>query len=749
MVELLAPAGNKESLDAAFASGADAVYLGLKKFNARMRTANFAWNQFEAALDGAHKRGKKIYATVNTVFQENETEELYNLLSYLDAVKVDGIIVQDFSVIRMAKEFFPRLALHASTQMNVASSAGVNVLSKEGVKRVVLSRELGLEEIRAIKAKTNTQLEVFVHGALCVSESGLCLFSSFLGGKSANRGMCTQACRRFYTAEKKMGEESGYYFSPCDLELVEKIPELVEAGVDSLKIEGRMKSAEYVSTVVSAYRYVIDNFSSDKKTAIVTAKRMLASDFAREKTSYWYDFKNERDGIENAAEAILNPHQAPGTGIFLGKIQAIKESEKFARGKIRDTKNLQTKNENANLQNASEKKSSAEKFANEKISDEPTHLVKLSLENYAVEIGDTIRLHRSDDSGRESFKVRFVEADIDGARWISVPQKFKVGDAVYLLQMKAEQKHFEHIIPKDLSKYKTRPPRARLPILDLTIAEKKELDFFPEGFYAHVTKVQDLFVVQSMHPVRVLVELTKENAREILEKKTTLPFSKKQIFISLDPFCPASREDEIRENVFALLGAGFNNFVANNIAHLSFLKSQKNANVIAGPYLYSFNRWSASWLENNGARAFVMPYENSRKNLLQSFESNVRNRLLVPVFAYPALFRMRFQMPDAYDFSSFYDKDNLSFRLTSNSNGSFVLPNAPFSIIDKIDLIRRDGVSRFLFDFSNVKITKALLRDVMTSFTKKIVLPDSYRFNWKEGFYIEKLVEEGKSRAKK
>jgi len=196
MTELLAPAGSIEALDAAIGEGADAVYLGLKCFNARLRSSNFAWNQFEAAVQSVHKLGKKIYVTVNTVLEESETERLYRFLSYLNKVKPDGLIVQDFGVVRMCQEFFPELELHASTQMNVESAAAANLLCKQGFKRVVLARELGLEEIKSVKANTNAQLEIFVHGALCVSESGLCLFSSFLGGKSANRGMCTQACRR-------------------------------------------------------------------------------------------------------------------------------------------------------------------------------------------------------------------------------------------------------------------------------------------------------------------------------------------------------------------------------------------------------------------------------------------------------------------------------------------------------------------------------------------------------------------------
>ena len=195
MTELLAPAGSIESLDAAIGEGADAVYLGLKSFNARLRSTNFAWNQFDAAVQSVHKQGKKIYVTVNTVSQEDETERLYRFLSYLNKVGPDGLIVQDFGVVRMCQEFFPNLELHASTQMNVESAEAANLLCKQGLKRVVLARELGLDEIKSVKENTKAELEIFVHGALCVSESGLCLFSSYLGGKSANRGMCTQACQ--------------------------------------------------------------------------------------------------------------------------------------------------------------------------------------------------------------------------------------------------------------------------------------------------------------------------------------------------------------------------------------------------------------------------------------------------------------------------------------------------------------------------------------------------------------------------
>ena len=264
-VELLAPAGSPEALDAAIGEGADAVYLGLRSFNARMRTTNFAFNQFEAAVYACHNNSRRVYVTVNTVFEERESDRIYQLLEYLASVGPDGIIVQDAGVAKIAHDHFPSLPLHASTQMNIASVAGCNQLSRAGFKRAVLARELSLEEIRQIRQYTSLELEVFVHGALCISASGLCLFSSYLGGKSANRGQCTQACRRLYESETG----KGYYFSPDDLELIEYIPDLIMAGVDAFKIEGRMKSAEYVGAVVSAYRLMLDNYEKDGEKAML------------------------------------------------------------------------------------------------------------------------------------------------------------------------------------------------------------------------------------------------------------------------------------------------------------------------------------------------------------------------------------------------------------------------------------------------------------------------------------------------
>ena len=164
--ELLAPAGTPESLDAAMGEGADAVYLGLKTFNARMRTGNFSYNQFEAAVEAVHKMGKRLYVTVNTVFEQREADRMYQFLQYIEKVGPDGIIVQDFGVLKMASDHFPGLRIHASTQMNVGTAAGANYLSRFGLKRIVLPRELSIDEIRDVRANTNMELQTFVHGEI-------------------------------------------------------------------------------------------------------------------------------------------------------------------------------------------------------------------------------------------------------------------------------------------------------------------------------------------------------------------------------------------------------------------------------------------------------------------------------------------------------------------------------------------------------------------------------------------------------
>lgn len=261
--ELLAPAGGMEAFVAAVENGADAVYVGARAFSARGYASNFSEKELEEAIDYAHLRGVKVYVTVNTLLKEEEVEDALKLLSCLREIGTDAVIVQDLGLISLAGKYLPDLPLHASTQMTLHNSEGIEFVKKLGIERAVLSRESSLEEIRRIKEKTGTEIEVFIHGALCISYSGQCLLSSLIGGRSGNRGFCAQPCRkkyRLYCEGKPIKTTGSYLLSPKDLNTTSGLGALIEAGIESFKIEGRMKRPEYVAGVVRIYRRLIDRY---------------------------------------------------------------------------------------------------------------------------------------------------------------------------------------------------------------------------------------------------------------------------------------------------------------------------------------------------------------------------------------------------------------------------------------------------------------------------------------------------------
>lgn len=260
-VELLSPAGNFEALKGAVKAGADAVYLGGAAYGARAYAQNFTQEELEAGIRFAHIFGKRVYLTVNTLVKEGELDNLYPFLQPLYESGLDGVIVQDLGVLRYIKNHFPQLALHASTQMTLTGSWGAELMKEEGVTRIVPARELSLEEIRKIKRETGLEIEVFVHGAMCYCYSGQCLLSSMLGGRSGNRGRCAQPCRLPY--EGISCKEGKYPLSMRDMCTIELLPQLLEAGIDSFKIEGRMKKPAYTAGVTAIYRKYMDLYEKD------------------------------------------------------------------------------------------------------------------------------------------------------------------------------------------------------------------------------------------------------------------------------------------------------------------------------------------------------------------------------------------------------------------------------------------------------------------------------------------------------
>ena len=261
--ELLAPVGSVEHLKIAINAGASSVYLSGKNYGARKFAENFTLDEIREAVNTAHMHNVKVYVTVNTIIKERELDNVLNYLTHLHAIGVDAVLVQDLGLIELINEYLPDLKIHASTQMTIENQLKLDYFESKGVKRVVLPREMRKEEIQNIK--TNMELEVFAHGALCYSYSGQCLMSSFKGGRSGNRGTCAQPCRQKYRIDGI--KKHDYYLSPCDLSLFNQLKEISESEIHCIKIEGRMRSKEYLAIVISNYRKALNKLKSGKTSS--------------------------------------------------------------------------------------------------------------------------------------------------------------------------------------------------------------------------------------------------------------------------------------------------------------------------------------------------------------------------------------------------------------------------------------------------------------------------------------------------
>ena len=338
MIELLAPVGSREALVAAVESGADAVYMGGKAFGARHYAPNFTDDELAEAVRFAHLRSVLVYVTVNTLVDDNEISALVEYLRHLYTIGIDAIIVQDVGVAAIARKIVPSLEIHASTQMTVHNLAGVDLLGSQGFSRVVLAREVSLEDIGYICKHTSIEIETFIHGALCISYSGQCLMSSVIGGRSGNRGRCAQPCRLPYTLVDKRGanvlagaDAGEYLLSPRDLNTIELIPAMIDRGVVSFKIEGRMKRPEYVAVVVDTYRRAIDAYVANRADYVVTDQthKDLGQVFNREFTTAYLQGKQGRH--------MMSDQRPNNRGVCIGRVVFYDGVAKTAVIKLEET----------------------------------------------------------------------------------------------------------------------------------------------------------------------------------------------------------------------------------------------------------------------------------------------------------------------------------------------------------------------------------------------------------------------------
>ena len=420
-LEILAPAGTIEAFEAAVAAGADAVYIGAPTLNARALAKHFVMAEIAAMVDHAHKYGVKVYVAMNSLMKEEDIPAATQALATFEHLGVDALIIQDLGLYHLARNHFPNLRLHASTLLTAHNSAAVRQFAGMGFQRVVLAREMTLAEIAFAHRQSKVELEVFIHGALCFSYSGLCLFSSYQGGKSGLRGRCVQPCRRRYnwSGKGKSGAPSGYLFSMNDLSGIDLVHQLREAGVTSLKIEGRMRSANYVGAVTGAYRMAIDADPGDRKT-LAEAHERLREAMGRRSTSGYFASSQPKDAI--------SPQHSGNIGLFLGKVDANKG--KSARLVLREP----------------------------------------------LRCGDRLRLHQEKSGERLAFTLKSmrsegaeVEMAVAGTTVsVELPEKAHLGDSLYKVDSVERR---EEGVKKDA----IRPETFRKQATDLSINQKTSL----------------------------------------------------------------------------------------------------------------------------------------------------------------------------------------------------------------------------------------------------------------------------------
>ena len=325
MLELLAPAGTMDKLKTAFYFGADACYFAGTKYGLRAYAGNFTDDNLKESVEYAHKMGKKAYITVNIIAHNEDFDGMADYIRFLDSIKVDGVIVADIGIIKLIRETCPNLPVHVSTQANITNKYSAKFFCDLGVTRLVLARELSVKEIKEIRdyIPKEVEIEAFVHGAMCISYSGRCLLSNYMCGRDSNKGACVQACRWEYTIHEKSRDNEEYpiyednrgtyILNSKDLNMLQHIKDLEDAGVTSLKIEGRMKSVYYVATVVNAYRRAIDSLGTGASTDQLMAELNKTSH--RKYTTGFYYGSNDKECLESSSPVQTHEFMA----IVIGK----------------------------------------------------------------------------------------------------------------------------------------------------------------------------------------------------------------------------------------------------------------------------------------------------------------------------------------------------------------------------------------------------------------------------------------------
>ena len=717
-MELLAPAGTLDVFQTAVESGANAIYIGAPAANARALARPFTLEEIAAMTDYAHKRQVKLYVAMNSLIREEELPEIIRLLSVLEGIGVDALIIQDLGVYHLARRHFPSLRLHASTLMGAHNSLNVRQFAAMGFARVVLARELSIPEIAVAAASAPVETEVFVHGAMCFAYSGLCLFSSFLGGKSGLRGRCVQPCRRKYAWQGSGAKGGGYLFSMNDLQGIDLIKELHQAGVRSLKIEGRMRSRQYVGAVVRAYRLVLD--APGDAAAREEAARLLAMAMGRKTTSGYF--------LPRSDENLITPQYSGNIGLFLGKLARC--------GKGRGELALR----------------------------EP------------LMVGDRIRIHNEQSGDRDSLTVKEIRLcgnSVEAAKagetvGLVVPEGARANDPVYkvdTLDSRQEAakgaaisaKPYKGRIAKELERERIRRvvaqvcggEQGRAPVVERTFAPRPDKRRLAPGYPRGARlggerekgeeplpwwlRIDDFSILRQLprhnRPARIVALLTRETARQ-LKRLPLAGDERRNLIWALPPVILESEVEFYRQTIADLLRQGFWEWQLSHIGQVRLLadamqpaapaaeaadgepkpaRGRKKGHerggrqprlILHGHYTLNVMNSEARKALSEAGLASVQVAIESDRGLVAEIGRQKGGGLGFTVYGFPPLFTAR-------PAPSFFHYDQ---RLVSPKGEGFVLkrsfeqtvavPVQPFSLLDRRDDLKACGIDYLVVDLT-------------------------------------------------
>jgi len=656
--ELLAPAGNVESFFAAVENGADSVYLGLKKFSARATAANFTLEELSTLIPFAHKRNVRVYAALNSLIAAGEIREILDFLYALTGLGVDALIVQDAGIFFLARRYFPGLKLHASTLMTAHNSAGVNALRKMGAERVVLARELRMQEIEKVCANTEADLEIFIHGALCFSYSGLCLASSFRGGRSGLRGECVQPCRLRYS----QGKKEGFFLSCNDLCALPFIPRLKQLRISCFKIEGRMKPAAYIAQVVKAYRGVLDAEPGEEELAAVKrAGELLGEAPSRRLTSGHLTV----DG----ASAVLTPHRSGSSGIWAGTVKSIQGDRALVA-----LRHSLVRGDRLRPESTGGKEESA-----------------FSVSDVFNPEGEAIA------RGEAGSRVLLVcpRGIPSGAKLIKVGEKSESQASIW--------KKIRHAIPSG-ARYKSKFPGPEKVADDLRPGVRDESKA-RENVILKIGSPNELVKALQSSAGMVLVSASRSNLERIAKQRFS-PLQMGKIGFSLPPLLSEDKDLEYyRAAVKWFMAKGFRLWEVNNWGHFDLLKRGKDTGgkslrIIAGARLNLRNSAALAQVHEMGCGWSVLSLEITGEEMqLLSHEALGWNPVIT-LYSWPPLFISRL-IPNLAEEKPFLTPRNELYHLKKQAGNGFIYADRPINLCERLPQLRSLGFRNFLLDVSD------------------------------------------------